>query len=152
MSTDASLGADDFDAGLRPPFGPAPGPLTSDAEVVACFVRAEPSGHSRNFYLEGPLLIGDGDHTVAICVAPEVVLVRTDLPDELRGHRDTAEAQLRSSGLTLLDEETLWGVPVALQLAGLRLSSWDLWGIDMEWAFEAVRAVAVGQAPGDAPS
>lgn len=152
MSMDGALGADDFDAGLRPPFGPAPGPLTSDAEVVACFARAEPSGHSRRFYLEGPLLVGDGDHTVAICVAPEVILVRTDLPDELRAHRDTAETLLASSGLALLDEETLWGVPVALQLAGLRLSSWDLWGNDLERAFEAVRAVAVGQDPGDAAS
>lgn len=152
MSGDEPLGADDFDTGLRPPYGPAPGPETSDAEVVASFVRAEPSGHSRNFYLEGPLLIGDGDHTVAICVAPDVVLVRTDLPDDLRGHRRTAETLLASSGLTLLDEDTLWGVPVALQLAGLRLSSWDLWGIDIERSFEAVRAVAVGQDSGDAAS
>lgn len=141
---------DDLDAGVRPPFGEAPGPLTADVEVVGRFIRAEPCGHSRRLYAEGPLLIADGDQTVAIRVADGVVLVRIDVPDDIVKHRCVVETLLGEAGLALLDEETLWGVPVALQLAGLRLSTWDLWGTDIDLAFSAVRAVAVGDDPGAA--
>jgi hypothetical protein len=44
----------------------------------------------------------------------------------------------------LLDSETLLGVPVGIQLAGLRLSSWDLWGTDLDEAFAALRRAATG--------
>ncbi|MEX2659540.1 MAG: hypothetical protein WD232_07600 [Acidimicrobiales bacterium] len=141
---------DDLDAGVRPPFGEAPGPLTSDNEVVGHFARGHSCGHSRRLYAEGPLLIADGDQTVAIRVAEGVVLVRTDVPDDVMKHRRVVETLLGEEGLDLLDEDTLWGVPVALQLAGLRLSTWDLWGTDIDLGFSAVRAVAVGDDPGAA--
>ncbi|MBA2280414.1 MAG: hypothetical protein M3527_01385 [Actinomycetota bacterium] len=136
------------DHGMRPPFGQPPGPREGNPAVIAAFVRGERSGHSHRFYAEGPLLLADGDQTIAIRVEPGTVLVRVDLTDDLAGDRRAAETGLAAAGLRMLDEDTLWGVPVALQLAGLRLSSWDLWGADLETAFAAVRRTAVGD--GDA--
>lgn len=151
MDTD-DFDTDDFDTGIRPPFGVAPGPLCADAEVVGGFVRDEPCGHSPRLCIEGPMLLADGDQTVALRVADDVVLVRIDLPDHVAADRRLVESLLRDEGLDRLDEETLWGVPIALQLAGLRLSTWDLWGTDLDRAFDAVRAVAVGQDPSAGPT
>jgi len=143
----------DLDAGMRPPFGFMPGPNVSDAEVVVQFATTFASAgacvHSNRFYVEGPLLIADGDQTVAMRVAPAVVLVRTDVPDDIQDDRHRVEHLLSEAGLAMLDEETLWGVPIALQLAGLRISIWDLWGNDLDFAFAAVRTVAIGDESAD---
>lgn len=112
---------------------------------MAGFALAEPAGHSRRFYAEGPVLMAAGDQPVAIRVAPGTVLVRIDVPDDVARYRPRVQRGLAAAGLELLDEETLWGVPVALQLAGLRLSTWDLWGTDLDQAFAAVRTVAAGE-------
>ncbi len=141
----------DDDPGMRPPFAPAPGPSIGDREVLACFARDEPAGHSERFYAEGPVLMAEGDLPVAIRVAPGTVLLRLDVPESLVADRDQARSGLAAAGLELLDEDTLWGLPVALQLAGLRLGSFDLWGTDIEEAFAAVRRVAVGDQGLDSP-
>lgn len=135
---------DELDDGLRPPFGPAPGPAVDDTTVLVAFARGTSAGHSRRFYAEGPVLLAAGDQPIAIRVAPDTVLVRIDVPDAVARHRRRVLRGLAAAGLALLDEETLWGVPVALQLAGLRLSTWDLWGVDLDRAFAAVRTVASG--------
>ncbi len=132
------------DDGLRPPFGTPPGPRESDRDVIGPFAHGRAWGHSAHFYGEGPVLLADGDQTIALLVEPGTVLVRTDLPEDMVPRRQTVESELARAGLALLDTDTLWGVPVALQLAGLRLSSWDLWGADIEAAFAAVRRTAVG--------
>ncbi len=133
-----------FDPGLRPPFAPAPGSSVSDEAVIAAFAQAQESGHSPLFYAEGPVLMIDGDIPAAIRVAPATVLVSLDLPDAVAGHRAIVEAGLAGAGLELLDEETLWGLPIAIQLAGLRLGRFDLWGVELEESFAAVRVAAIG--------
>lgn len=132
------------DDGIRPPFGAAPGPLETDHAVIRAFAEGGRAGHSRDFYAEGRVLLADGDQAVALLVEPGTVLVRVDLTEDLLERRGTVEAELRAAGLSFLDGDTLWGVPVALQLAGLRLSSWDLWGTDLDDAFAAVRRTAAG--------
>ncbi len=70
--------------------------------------------------------------------------MRVDVSDEAAPLLPIMEAALTEGGLDRLDESTLLGVPVALQLVGLRLSEWDLWGDDIDAAFAALRTIARG--------
>ncbi|MGH9182674.1 MAG: hypothetical protein ACRDZ9_02475 [Acidimicrobiales bacterium] len=113
--------------------------------MVRAFARGQEAGWSTRFHVEDPVLVTGGDVSAALRIGPSTVLVRADLPDEVRGAKVAVEAGLEDEGLTMFDPETPLAVPVALQLAGLRLSSWDLWGADIDQAFAALRAGAVGE-------
>lgn len=109
----------------------------------------ERAAHSRRLHVEGAALYLDRSFVLALRLTRGVVLVRTDLaPEESPPLGDLAKALTRA-GLRCLDEATRLGVPVALQLVGLRLSEWDLWGADLDDAFRALRSAAVGDAPMD---
>lgn len=126
-----------------PPYGSASGPLVDDAMVVAAYARNEPECHSVRLHVEGPTLVVDGDVAAGLRLGPEVVLVRVDLP-ELGEVRPALERALAAESLGCVDEQSLLALPVALQVLGLRLSSWDLWGTDVDVAFAALRRGAVG--------
>ena len=134
--------------GLLPPFGEPPGPRTDDGAVLAAFVEGGPAGHSGRFHVEEAALVAGGDVAVALRLGHGAVLVRLDLPDARAGVQPEVERALAAAGMERLDRDTLLGVPVALQLLGLRLSSWDLWGHDIDAAFAALRAIAVGDRGG----
>jgi hypothetical protein len=131
--------------GLLPPFVEPTGPLVSDEDVVRAFARGEPAGYSAWFHVERPALLADRDVPAALRISPGTVLVRLDLPEGLEAARRSIEGVLTAEGMTLLDHDTLLGVPVALQLVGLRPSSWDLWGRDLDDAFTAMRQAAAGE-------
>lgn len=128
-----------------PPYGEPPGPRVDDAEVLLGFARGRAVGHSEVFHVEGNALVAGGDVAAGLRVAAGAVLVRVDLPEDLVGHKASVEMALAAEGLTLLDEETLLAAPAAVQVLGLRGSTWDLWGTDLDEAFAALRAVAVGE-------
>ncbi len=130
--------------GLLPPFIEPTGPRVPDAAVVQAFARAEPAGHSARLHTEGSGLLADRVEVVALRLAPGAVIVRVDVSDEAAPLLPMIEAALTEGGLERLDESTLLGVPVALQLVGLRLSEWDLWGDDIDGAFAALRTIARG--------
>jgi len=130
--------------GLLPPFAQPTGPRRPDAAVVDAFARAEPTGHSLRLHAEATVLLVDRADAVALRLVPRAVLVRADPPPKVATILPVVEEALAAAGLVRLDECTLLGVPVALQLVGLRLSEWDLWGHDIEIAFAALRAVAAG--------
>jgi hypothetical protein len=149
-----------------PPYIEPRGPRADDEEVVRAFLRADIAPHSERLHVEGPVLLGDRDvptalrlgaagpgggtaggtpepATSAVGRAPSV-LVRLDLPDDLLATRQAVEAVLEAEGLTLLDHDNQLALAVALQMVGLRLSSWDLWGADIDDAFADLRVAAVG--------
>lgn len=128
-----------------PPFATPPGPATSQGEVLAAFAAGEPAGHSECFHVEGNQLLVDRDVSAALRLGPEAVLVRADLPDDLVWAEHPVTEALRAAGMELLDRATLLAAPVAMQVLGLRLSSWDLWGTDIEAAFARLRSAAVGE-------
>lgn len=130
--------------GVLPPFGPAPGPAASDAEVLAAYAEGGSPRHSSRLHIEDAVLYIGGESILAIRLDSDTVLVRVDLPVLEQGVRALLEGALDAAGLSRLDERTLLGVPVALQLVGLRLSEWDLWGTDIDRAFACLRQVAVG--------
>lgn len=136
---------DDDDLGLRPPYGPAPGPTVDDATVLSCFIRGDPAGHSEGFYVEANQLIAGGDIAIALRLSDRTVLLRNDLPPDAVKLRGKVEAALEGAGMERFDEHTLLGLPVAVQLAGIRFSDWDLWGSDIDGAFADLRASAVGE-------
>lgn len=131
--------------GLLTPFAQPTGPLVSDAVVVQTFARGEPTGHSRRLHAEANVLLVDRTDAVALRLAPRALLVRVDGTAEAATIVRGVEEALTAAGLARLDESTLLGVPVALQLVGLRLSEWDLWGDDLDLAFAELRAVAAGE-------
>ncbi len=131
--------------GLLPPFGEPLGERVDDAAVLAAFARGEPAGHSGTFHVEREnTLLVEGDMAVAVRVAPATVLLRVDLPDRYETVRRSIEQALEAEGMRLLDRETLLAAPVAMQVLGLRVSTWDLWGKDIDESFTVLRAAAVG--------
>ncbi len=129
-----------------PPYGVPLGPATDDGTVLSGFARHDPvPGHSKHLHVEGEALLVDGDVPIALRLRPGVVLARTDLPEDLEAFAPRVAEVLAGAGMELLDEATLLAAPVAMQVLGLRLSSWDLWGEDIDVAFAALRAAAVGE-------
>ena len=129
----------------QPPYGAAPGPLVEDEAVLEAYARnGGEVGHSSLLHVEGASLVADGDVAAGLWIAENVLLVRVDLPEDLLHVRASLARALEAAGLQCLDEESLLAGPVALQVLGFRLSTWDLWGNDIEVAFEALRRAAVG--------
>lgn len=121
------------------------GPTESDEAVLAGFLAGRSAGTSKAFGIENSVLNVDGDVAAAIRLNADTVLARRDLPDDVMWTARPLADALTASGYTLLDEESILGLPVALQVVGIRYSSWDLWGRDLDEAFAALRAAAVGE-------
>lgn len=131
--------------GLLPPFAQPTGPLVPDDAVVRAFAAGEPGGYSQRLHVEASVLLANRAHAVALRLTRRALLVRADPPDDAAETIPRIEQVLSAIHLERIDERTLFGVPVAVQLVGLRLSEWDLWGDDMDLAFAALRAVAAGE-------
>ena len=142
-----------------PPYIEPRGPAGDDGDVVGAFLRADVAPHSPRLHVEGPVLLADRDLPLALRLGPlpeaegggeavtrpgRTVLLRIDLPEDVGSLRQAVEAALTASGLTLLDEDNQLAIAVGLQVVGLRMSSWDLWGTDIDDAFADLRTAAVG--------
>ena len=131
--------------GLLPPFGQPSGPPADDAAVLEAFIRGEQAGHSSQFHVEGPTLVASWDVAAAMRIGARTFLVRVDLPPNLLPVKGTVEQALAAEGMSLLDAETLLAAAVAVQVLGLRFSTFDLWGADLDEAFADLRAAAQGE-------
>ena len=130
---------------MMPPFVEPRGPLGDDDAVVRAFLRADAGPpHSERLHVEDAVLLGDRDFPMALRIGARTVLVRTDLLDDLVSLRATIESVLTDEGLRLQDEDTRLATPVATMMVALRISSWDLWGADIDEAFADLRNAAVG--------
>jgi hypothetical protein len=114
--------------------------------VLTAFLREEPASiHSEHFHIEGSVLVGGGDMATALRVGPRTFLLRVDLPADLETVRQAVEAAMEAEGLSLLDQETLLAAPIAIQRVGLRFSTWDLWGAQIDESFADLRHAAAGE-------
>jgi len=127
-----------------PPYNEPRGPSGSDGEVVHAFVVGDVPPHSERLHVEGHVLLVDRDVTLALRLGPRSVLLRTDLPDDAGPVRTGVALSLGVEGLVLLDEENMLAMAVAVQMVGLRMSTWDVWGSDLDETFAALRAGAMG--------
>ncbi len=127
-----------------PPYVEPRGPEGDDPAVVRAFLSGDIPPHSARLHVEGPVLMADRDVPLGLRLSPTAALLRVDLSDEVAEVRRAVEAVLSADGLTLLDEESPLGIAVGVQMAGLRASTWDLWGADIDEAFAALRQAAVG--------
>jgi hypothetical protein len=117
----------------------------ADVDVVLAFVQGQPAGHSERFHLEGPgVLVAGFDLAMGMRIGVDTVLVRLDVPSDAEDHKAMIEEVLAGHGMTLLDEQTVLALPVAVQWLALRASTWDLWGRDIDESFAALRTAAVG--------
>lgn len=132
--------------GMLPPFGNPEGERTNDATVLENFAAGASGGvFSSMLHIEGATLMMSGDVPAALRLGPRSMLVRVDLPDEQQPLRVVVERALAASGLRRLDDATLFATPIAVQVLGLRMSTWDLWGADLDEAFTDMRAAAAGE-------
>ena len=132
--------------GLLPPFGEPPGDRADDGTVLSGFIGENPAVvHSGQFHVEGTVLVAGGDMAAAIRLGRRTFLVRGDLPDDLQPAKQAVEHALRADGLTCLDDETLLATPIAIQRLGLRFSTWDLWGAQIDESFAELRGAAAGE-------
>ena len=134
--------------GPVPPFTEPTGPAVDDAAVLSAFARDEAAGHSASFHVERPMLLVDRMVAAALRIGPRTVLVRADLPPDLAWAKERVEEALTAEGMTCFDEETLLATPVVVQIIGMRASTWDLWGTDIDDAFAALRAAATAEQAG----
>jgi hypothetical protein len=112
--------------------------------VVRAFVRNELAPYSGRFHVEGPVLLANRDVPVALRIGPRSMLIHAELRGDLADAKSLVEEIFTAEGLTLLDENTLYGVPVGVQMVGIRYSTWDLWGADLDQAFADLRIAAAG--------
>jgi len=131
---------------LPPPVEPG-GPRRTDVELVRDFVRGEPAGASPSLHIEGGLLVGGSSIPLAVRIGERSVLTRRDVPEGVLPLRTVTEEVLVTEGLSLLDEDTPLGIPAGIQLAGLRVATWDLWGVDIDQAYVYLRQAVVGSDP-----
>ena len=132
--------------GLLPPFGIPLGEPADDARVMEVFIGAEPViVHSPTYHFEGATLVAGGDIGVALRLTPRAFLVRLDVPPDMEGARDAVREALGAAGMSCVDNDTLLAAPIAIQVLGLRSSSWDLWGADIDEAFMELRSAAAGE-------
>ena len=128
-----------------PPYVEPRGPEGDDPEVVRAFLAGTPAPpHSARLHVEGQVLLVDRDVPLALRLSPTAALLRIDVGDDLAGVRAEVAAVLTADGLTLLDEDSPLGIAVGVQMVGARASTWDLYGADIDEAFAALRAAAVG--------
>lgn len=127
-----------------PPFFEPRGPDGTDQDVVSAFLDGGIPPHSARLHVEGPVLMVDRDMPLMLRLGPDAALIRVDVLDDMTGIKGEIQAMLAARGLELLDEESLLGIAVGVQLVGLRASTWDLWGADIDDAFAALRKAARG--------
>ena len=132
---------------MLPPLVEPGGPRCTDVELVRDFVRGEPAGASPSLHIEGGLLVGGSSIPLAVRIGELSVLARRDVPEAVLPLRMLAEEVLGAEGLSLLDEDTPLGIPAGIQLAGLRVATWDLWGVDIDQAYVYLRQAVVGSDP-----
>jgi hypothetical protein len=132
---------------MLPPLAEPGGPRRTDLELVRDFVRGEPAGASPSYHIEGGLLVGGSSIPLALRIGEGSVLARRDVPEGVLALRTLAEEVLVTEGLSLLDEDTPLGIPAGIQLAGLRVATWDLWGVDIDQAYAYLRQAVAGDDP-----
>lgn len=118
-------------------------PGTSPQELLIAFVNGEPAGSAGVWHVEGPLLTGRGT-PLAIRVAA-AVLVRTELPGGFTDLLAALEQALGDAGLSRIEERTVLGHVIGIEVAGIRGSEWDLWATDAETGHEALKQRALGE-------
>jgi len=104
---------------------------------------------SDQFHIEGATLMVAHDVAAAVRLGPRTMLVRVDLPEPQQSAKRSIETALGAAGMTRLDEETLLAAAIAMQVLGLRMSTWDLWGADIDEAFVELRTAAAGEWGGE---
>ncbi len=127
-----------------PPFAEPHGPVGDDDAVARAFLNGEPAPHSDLLHVEGRILRAHRDDGIALRIGAGTVLLRVDMHDDLLAVRRIIEGVLAEEGLVLQDEETPLALPVATQMVSNRLSTWDMWGRDIDEAFADLRTAAVG--------
>lgn len=129
---------------MPPPYGasdPDEPPLTP-AGLLSAFVQGAQRGTAGSWRVEGPLLVGR-DTPLAIRLE-DAALVRQDLPPGAEDLRQACAEALAQANMRCVEQRTVLGHVVGIEVAGLRDAEWDLWAPDPETGHAALRARALG--------
>jgi hypothetical protein len=84
---------------------------------------------------------------IAVRIGEGSVLARRDVPEGALPLCTLTQEVLVREGLSLLDEDTPLGIPAGIQLAGVRVATWDLWGVDIDRTYAYLRQAVLGTDP-----
>ncbi len=113
-------------------------------EVVLAFLDGGGPTFSNELHIEDNLLFVDRMSLFAVRIGDEALLVRRDVDTSGEDLKGSVEDLLREQGLRLLEADTRLGDVVAIQMAGIRGGSWDLWGRAPERAAAELHAAVLG--------
>lgn len=131
---------------LPPPFGVPEGPTMTTPELVAAFLSGARAGSSSQARIEEPVLMVL-DVSLAIRIGP-AVLVRDHVPPDVTPLRDQLFEALRDDGAELVEEDSVLGAAVGIEVTGLRGESWSLWARDADRARDELTRRTVGEGIG----
>lgn len=115
----------------------------SPEELLAAYAEGADSGTAGAWRIEGTMLVGRG---IPLAIRlPGAVLTRHDLPEDLGELTGALADALAGAGLHRVEERTVLGHVVGIEVAGVRGSEWDLWAVDAETGHEALKAQALGE-------
>lgn len=124
--------------------------------MVAGFVAGATAGFCDELHIEERLLFFQRMTLIAVLVEPRTLLIKNEEAAEIDRCGTRVQEVLERHDLKLVDGDTALGDIAAIQLAGIRGSTWDLWGRDRSSALQALRSTVAGDdlepsAPGIAP-
>lgn len=124
-------------------YGQPEGPRRPRDELLAEFLEGASQGVAEDMRIEGDLLVG---HDTGLAIRlPTGLLVRSDSPEEAADLCHELEQRLADAGMARVDEQTVLGMVVGIEVAGLRGSEWDLWAADADSGREALAHRALGE-------
>lgn len=133
---------------VPPPYGssdspdPPPGTDGSPLALLGAYLDGTRAGAVDPWRIEGRVLVGRG-LPLAIRLS-EAVLILHEVPEDLADLTEPLERALTEAGLHRVEERTVLGHVVGIEVAGVRGVEWDLWAAEAERGHEDLKAEALG--------
>lgn len=112
--------------------------------MIHAFVGGEDAGFSAETHIEENMLLLERMSVIGVRLSERCLLLRSDIRDELIVMKAGIEGILDRMGLHLICPGADLGDIAAIQIAGIRGGSWDLWGEDGPSADDALKRAVLG--------
>ncbi|MBA2726468.1 MAG: hypothetical protein H0U53_10800 [Actinobacteria bacterium] len=112
--------------------------------MIHTFLGGGNAGFSADAHIEENVLLLDRMSVIGVRLAQRCLLLRSDIRDDLTAMKARIAELLRADGLNLIESQADLGDIAAIQIAGIRGGSWDLWGDDGTSSTDALKRAVLG--------
>ncbi|MGI8407375.1 MAG: hypothetical protein ACR2L3_02565 [Actinomycetota bacterium] len=112
--------------------------------MIHTFLGGGNAGFSADAHIEENMLLLDRMSVIGVRLAKRCLLLRSDIRDDLTVMKARIAELLRADGLHLIESQADLGDIAAIQIAGIRGGSWDLWGDDGASGTDALKRAVLG--------